>query len=119
MHEMAMMAGVFDIIRQHTAGLSDNKVTRVTLVVGEMTNAVPEALEAAFTVYSAGTLVEGAEMVIKKIPLTAHCISCGWEGKIEKHMFICPHCSSLAMEIKTGRELYVESLEVDRVGNTG
>jgi len=113
LHEMALMGGVFDIIKQYTADLPDKKVTRVTLVVGEMTNAVPEALEAAFEVYAKGTAVEGAELVIRRIPLTACCTACGWQGKVEEHMFICPRCSGLGLEIRSGRELYVESLEVD------
>ena len=113
MHEMALMAGVFDIIKQYTRGLTGQKVIRVTLVVGELTNAVPEALRAAFEVYGSGTLVEGAELVIKEIPLKAKCLACGWEGKTEKHVFMCPECSALGMEVISGRELYVETLEVD------
>lgn len=113
MHEMALMSGVLDIIRQHTEEIPDKKVTVVTLVVGEMTNAVPEALEAAFEVLSKGTNVEGARLDIRSIPLTASCSQCGWEGKTEKFNFICPECSGLGLEIKSGRELYVESLEVD------
>ncbi|PKM47397.1 MAG: hydrogenase maturation nickel metallochaperone HypA [Firmicutes bacterium HGW-Firmicutes-8] len=113
MHEMALMAGVFDIIKQYTTDLEESRVTKVTLVVGEMTNAVPEALQSAFAVYSAGTVVEGAELLIREIPLTAECMSCGWAGKTEKHLFICPQCSSLGLELKTGRELYLESLEVE------
>jgi len=117
LHEMALMAGVFDIIRENTKDLPEKNVTRVTLVVGEMTNAVPEALEAAFEVYAKGTPVEGAELVIKDVPLIAKCRGCGWEGKTEKHVFMCPGCSSLGMEVVSGREMYVESLEVDRVGD--
>jgi len=113
LHEMALMAGVFDIIKQYTKDIADKKVTRITLVVGEMTNAIPDALNAAFEAYSPGTAAEGAELVIKEIPLTARCPECGWEGKTEKHVFICPKCSSLGLDIVTGRELYVESLEVD------
>ncbi|PKM80431.1 MAG: hydrogenase maturation nickel metallochaperone HypA [Firmicutes bacterium HGW-Firmicutes-14] len=113
MHEMALMAGVFEIISRYTADFPEKRVTKVTLVVGEMTNAVPEALEAAFEVYANSTNVEGAELVIKEIPLLARCTECGREGRIEKHMFVCPACSSLSMEIKSGRELYVDSLEVD------
>ena len=112
MHEMSLMAGVFDIIKQHTADLHC-RVTKVNLVVGEMTNAVPAALEAAFMVYAGGTNVAGAKLVITVIPLTAYCKECRWEGKIEQHEFICPQCSSLGLQIKSGRELYVESLEVD------
>lgn len=113
MHEMALMSGVFDIINTYTAEIPEKKVTKVTLVVGEMSNAVPEALEMAFTVFSQGTMAEGAELEIKEIPLTAKCPKCGWEGRIEKHTFLCPQCSALDIQILTGRELAVESLEVD------
>ncbi len=113
MHELALMAGVFDIVKKYTAELPDKKVTRVTLVVGELTNAVPEALESSFQVYAKGTNVEGAELIVRRIPLTALCVECRWEGKVEEHTFICPKCSGLGLEIKTGRELYVESMEVE------
>ncbi len=113
MHEMALMVGVFEIIKQHTAGLTGKKVTRVTLVVGEMTNAVPEALELAFEVYASGTIAQEAELDIKEVPLKVRCQSCGWAGTTEKYVFVCPQCSSLGLEIIAGRELYVESLEVD------
>ncbi|MHB9095068.1 MAG: hydrogenase maturation nickel metallochaperone HypA/HybF, partial [Eubacteriales bacterium] len=93
--------------------LTVQRVTKVILVVGEMTNAMPDALEAVFTVFAHGTKVEGAELQIRMIPLTARCTECEWEGSIERHVFICPHCSSLGLEIKSGRELYVESLEVE------
>lgn len=113
MHEMALMAGVFDIIKKYTADISDKKITRVTLVVGELTNAVPAALEAAFEVYAKDTTVQEADLVIKTVPLTARCRECGWQGETEKHVFVCPKCSSFGVEILSGRELYVESLEVD------
>lgn len=113
MHEMALMSGVFDIIKKYTADIPEKRVTKVTLIVGEMTNAVPEALEAAFLVLSQDTNTEGAELEIKQIPLTAYCSNCGWEGKIQKYSFVCPNCSSYGAEIKSGRELSVESLEVE------
>jgi hydrogenase nickel incorporation protein HypA/HybF len=113
LHEMSLMEGIFDIINRYTDDISGKKVIQVTIVVGEMTNALPEALETAFAVFSKNTCVEGAELFIKHIPLEAKCISCEWQGKTEKYAFICPVCSSLELDITSGRELYVESLEVD------
>lgn len=113
MHEMALMSGVFDIIKKYTADIPEKKVTKVTLVIGELSNAVPEALEMAFTVFSQGTAAEGAELEIKEIPLTARCLKCGWEGPVEKYSFSCGACSAVEVEILTGRELAVESLEVE------
>lgn len=107
------MAGVFEIIDKYTADLEEKMVTKINLVIGEMTNAIPDALEAAFSVYAPGTKAAGAKLEIRLVPLSARCENCKWEGNIEKHSFVCPHCSSIGLEIITGRELYVESLEVD------
>lgn len=114
MHEMALMAGIFDIIAKYTCDLGEaKKVTKVSLIVGELTNALPDALQAAFSVYSQGTNVEGAILDIKEIPLICDCHDCGWQGKIEKYFFVCPKCTSGSLEVVSGRELRVESLEVD------
>jgi hydrogenase nickel incorporation protein HypA/HybF len=110
---MALMAGVFDIIAKYTVGLDAKKVTKVCLKVGELTNAVPDALQAAFSVYAQGTNVEGATLEIEEIPLICCCQDCDWQGKIEKYFFICPKCTSGSLEVVSGRELRVDSLEVD------
>lgn len=113
MHEMSLMASIFDIINQNLTGYPGARVIKVKLVVGAMTNVVPAALQMAFTAMSSGTPVEGAELLIEEVPLTACCHECGWQGEIEQYKFFCPVCSSMQVEIMTGRELYLDSLEVE------
>lgn len=113
MHEMSLMAGVFDIIAEYTRDLSDKRVTKVKIIVGELTNVVPDALQAAFLAYAQGTVAEGATLDIQEVPLVCRCPECEWAGRIEKFFFICPKCSSVALEIVSGRELRVDTLEVD------
>lgn len=113
MHEMSLMASIFDIINQNLTAHPGVRVLRVKLVVGAMTNAVPDALQMAFTAMSRGTPVEGAELLIEDVPLTARCLECEWQGGIEQYKFLCPVCSSMQVEILTGRELYLDSLEVE------
>lgn len=113
MHEMSLMASIFDIIKQNLAAYPGTRVKKVKLVVGAMTNVVPDAMQLAFEAMSRDTPVEGAELVIREVPLTARCRECGWEGEIEQYSFLCPECSSLTIEVLTGRELYLESMEVE------
>lgn len=113
MHEMSLMASMFDIINQNLTAYPGVKVVKVKLVVGTMTNVVPDAMLLAFEAMGRDTPVAGAELVIEEVPLTARCGECGWQGGIEPYSFQCPACSSLTVEILTGRELYLESLEVE------
>lgn len=113
MHEMSLMAGVFDIIGQNMVEYPMAKILRVRLVVGALTNVAPDAMQLAFDVMSKGTPVAGAELEISEVPLTARCEDCGWQGEIGQYKFLCPDCASQQLEILTGRELYLDSLEVE------
>lgn len=113
MHEMSLMAGVFDVINDMQAKHDFKKVLKVKLQVGELTNAEPEALEFAFKAFSRDTGVEDAELEIEVVPLIGHCSSCGLEFKIENGIFRCPKCQGLIVDLVSGRELVLESMEVE------
>lgn len=113
MHEMAIAQGILDIALQ-TAGRHDAaRVAGVKVLVGELTGIVPEALTFGFEALAQGTIAEGAVLAISPIPLTGRCRDCGAEGAIDKYCFTCGSCGSYAVELVSGRELMVESVEVD------
>ncbi len=102
-----------DIVLGYADKNEAKKVTEISILVGEMTGVVPESLEFCFDSLSKGTKAQGAKLVLKHIPLVARCLDCGNETKIERYNFTCPNCKSLRMEIVSGRELRVESLEAE------
>ncbi len=113
MHEMALAEGILDIVISYADKNKADKVTEISVLVGEMTGVVPESLIFCFTSLAKGTKAEGAKLNLKDVPLIAKCMDCGLETKIERYNFTCPKCGSLRMEIISGRELRVESLEAD------
>lgn len=113
MHEMALAEGILDIVLSYADKNEAKKVTEISVLVGEMTGVVPESLDFCFESLSKGTKAEGAKLVLKHIPLVAKCLECGNETKVERYNFTCPKCKSLRMEIVSGRELRVESLEAE------
>jgi len=117
MHEMSLMASIFDVIKQSVEPYPDARVTKVTLVVGALTNAVPEALELAFEAFAKGSSLEGAVLEILQVPLTLQCGECQWQGAVENQFSICPECESLQVSIVAGRELLIKSLEVETDGD--
>ena len=113
MHEMALAQGMLDIVLSYAEKNEVNKVTEISVLVGEMTGVVADSLEFCFTSLARGTKAEGAVIKIKSIPLRATCGDCQRTSAIENYNFTCPHCGSVRMRVISGRELRVESLEAD------
>jgi hydrogenase nickel incorporation protein HypA/HybF len=114
MHEMSLMSSVFDVINTTLEKhIEVEKVLRVKLKVGEFTNAQPSALEFAFQAFAQGTKVEGAVFELEILPVIARCTKCNHEFEIKGIAFCCTQCKDYGIEIISGRELLLESLEVE------
>jgi len=59
-----------------------------------------------------GTPAEGARLVATVLPITARCSACDIAFPVEDLVFLCPRCGGVA-QVVTGRELLIESLEVE------
>ena len=113
MHELSLIASVFDVLeekaREHGAG----RVTAVVLKVGVMSGVVPDLLESAFDIYKKGTIAETARLEIVVVPVKLRCPDCGGEAVREETDFSCAGCGSRRVEIVEGRELVVERIELE------
>ncbi len=92
------------------------RLLKVRVAVGALRQVVPESLHFAYEALSAGTRAAGSKLEILPIPVAARCRRCGWEGAIEGRLFYCGACRAAEIEIVRGKELYLESLEIDDDG---
>jgi len=54
--------------------------------------------------------------VISVLPVVVHCSACGKNGELESlQSFRCPHCGEPASDLRQGRELEIESIEIEDV----
>ncbi|MDR3591131.1 MAG: hydrogenase maturation nickel metallochaperone HypA [Negativicutes bacterium] len=113
MHEMAIAQGILDIALDNAARHGAKTISRIKLLVGEMTEVEPDSLRFCFGALAQGTAAAGAELEIEAVPLVGRCRDCGAEFVIKRFRFLCPACSSAGVEILSGRELKVEHLEVE------
>ena len=113
MHEMGIMMGVMDAVRASAENAGATKVTKVTLAIGDMTEIIQDALEFAFEVTTEGTICDGAELVINHVHPRSLCLECGEEFDHDRFHRECPKCGSDATKLVNGRELDIESIEVD------
>jgi hydrogenase nickel incorporation protein HypA/HybF len=109
MHELAIAEAVVDVALRHANG---RPVAKVELKVGHLRQVVPAALEFAFELLSAGTALEGAELVMETVPAAGRCRACGAESELEDFPLYCGSCGGFELEVLRGEELLVDALEL-------
>lgn len=112
MHEITMVTSLFEIINAEVERQDIETISRVHLKMGELAALEPMTLTSCFELLAEGTAAQGAELVIKTLPLTGSCAGCGSRFRILKYRFNCPDCGSDTVELVGGKELYLDSLEV-------
>lgn len=114
MHELGIMTGVMDAVTKSAHDAGADKVLKVTLSVGEMTECIQDALEFAFEALTEDDpFVRDAELTINMIKPKSRCLECGAEFEHDRFHMFCSECDSFATELLAGRELQIDSIEVD------
>jgi len=113
MHELSLIANLFDIMEKKANEKNAKKITYVKLKVGILSGAVPELLENAFEIYKKNTVAAEAELDIEKVPLKLKCKKCGEVSLKNDFILNCSKCGSTDLEILDGTDLYLEKMELE------
>lgn len=113
MHELSICQGIMQVASAALDPLSRPfpRICRITVRIGRLTAVVPESLRYHFDLLAPGTVLEGATLVIEEVPVRGHCADCTTRFTIDALSFTCPGCGSGFVELLSGRELQVVSLE--------
>ena len=113
MHELSIAQALVEradaLCREQKAGC----VTALSLCVGTLSGVDPEALQAAFPLAAEDSRSAGAELKIEVIEASVRCRACGAQSVPEAPFIYCAACGSRDVEITHGRELYIQSMEVE------
>lgn len=113
MHELGIALQIIKIAQGAIPnGLTGVRVEKVHLNIGKLNAVVPDSLRFCFGFATRETLLEGAELVINEIPVVAMCRKCGHEWTTDGFVFNCPACLSAGIDMISGREFAVESIEI-------
>ncbi len=113
MHEMGIALQIVEIATASLpADLGSARVAQVNLKIGKFAAVVPESLRFCFDVAVEDTPLAGAKLAIEEMPVVAKCKDCNAQWTIDEPVFICETCQSGSLEILSGRELDIESIEV-------
>lgn len=113
MHELPVTQSICNIAVKEAERVGASNVTAIRIKMGEYMDYVPVIIQEYFNVVSEGTPAEGAVLEIERIPAVLRCKDCHQERRMEQHRMKCPCCGSRAVELITGKEFYIDSMEVE------
>ena len=111
MHELTLVSSIYDVINEKIKEYSVNKVIQINLIVGELTCVEDMTMNACFEMYVQATPLEGAKLVIERVPIKVRCRICGNEYVTKVPFSDCAACGSKNIEIISGKEFYIDSIE--------
>ena len=115
MHEFSICQTlVTDVLKE--LGKIKNKKThlkKVRILSGQYHRLVPASLKLAYKILTKDTPAEGSSLLVKSIPIKLKCMQCGREGSTRNICFVCRKCGGVDLEIIGGKELCLESIEVE------
>jgi hydrogenase nickel incorporation protein HypA/HybF len=113
MHELSIVESLLDLVLEHAEKAEAEKVVAVNLVVGELSGVVDEAVEFYWDFLTKETIAKDARIIFRHVPASLKCRKCGEVFLSSEHGYVCPKCGEQQVDIIAGRELFVESLEVE------
>jgi hydrogenase nickel incorporation protein HypA/HybF len=114
MHELPITEGILKIAAEAAGG---RQVTAIHLLVGELSSIVDDSIQFYFDMLSKGTVAEGALLDFERRPAIMTCGDCGRSFEVRAPLPpTCPHCGGTRLQVTGGRELRVESIEVNDNG---
>lgn len=115
MHELYVTKSIHQIVLKHARNGNVNRVLSVNLEVGALSDLQSEWLQRYFDRLSRGTVAEGAELNITRVPAVFQCNLCRQSFEIKSLMVAdlsCPHCCSKEIVLVSGKQYHVKSMEV-------
>lgn len=114
MHELPVTQGILDVALAAARQAGGCRITRIELVIGELSSIVDDSILFYFDILSRGTLAEGACIAIRRESAQATCQDCGFQWLVNLPLpSSCPSCHGHRFQVTGGRAFYVESIEVN------
>lgn len=114
MHELSIAESIVDAVTESAAAYPGARIMEVRLRVGALASVVEDSLQFCWGIVTEGTELAGSKLVVRVLPVVMHCAACGADSELEGvQSFRCPRCGELAASLRQGREMEIESIELE------
>ena len=113
MHEFSIAQGILETALTEAEKNNGKRICALGVKLGRASHIEPDSLEFCLRAAAKGTIAEKARIEIKPSEPTARCKECGHTFSAQGDGLSCSNCGSENLEVLTGGEVFLESLEVD------
>jgi hydrogenase nickel incorporation protein HypA/HybF len=114
MHELSIASSIVETVTESAAAYPGARVKEVRLRVGALASVVEDSLQFCWELAREGSPLAGSKLVINILPVIVHCDACGRDSELTGvQSFRCLHCGEIAADLRQGRELEIESIELE------
>ena len=113
MHELSIAQNLITIAEKAALKVGAIQVESVHMRLGAFSGVWKDALLFAYEIATKGTILEESELIITDVPLIVYCPSCKAEVKLPSiQYFCCPQCNTQTTDIRQGKEIEIEFVEI-------
>lgn len=113
MHELSITQNLLEIALRYAEEAGAERITRLNIVVGELSSIVDDSVQFYWDIVSKGTIAEGAELHFERVEGTLRCLGCGHTFPLNRKDFTCPACGGKEVVTVGGDELRLDSIEIE------
>ena len=112
MHELSVTESILNISLEHAKKAGAARVTDIYLVIGQLSSLVDDSVQFYWDMISEGSMCEGAQLHFNRLPARIYCINCSQESDLGEELAPCPACGSDQVQVISGEQFYLDSIEV-------
>lgn len=113
MHELAICQALMNQVESIAAERNARSVVSIVVGMGPLSGVEAQLLKHAYPVASAGTIAEGARLVVENLPVRIKCSQCGHESDALPNKLVCKACGDWRTTLISGDELILMRVELE------
>jgi len=113
LHEFSITQSILSIALEKATAVNASQISKINLVTGELAGIVDDCVEFYFDFLTKDTIAAQASLSFRHPPTRLRCRNCATVFSPDNLNWACPNCHAQTVEITSGRECYVESIEVE------
>jgi hydrogenase nickel incorporation protein HypA/HybF len=111
MHEYSVTKSLVDLCNREADKNNIKMIAKINLKIGKFTGFSPDSIEFYFEHLKVNTKCSNAKIEFEETPIKIKCHNCGKQHVIDEPILLCPNCGSGEIDLLTGREFLVTSIE--------
>ncbi len=113
MHELSITQNILSIALEHARAVQAKKINKIDITIGELSGIVDDCVRFYFDFLSKDTIAAQATLCFHQTPLKLRCRNCQAVFTPGDTNWLCPSCHEPKVDVISGREGYISSIEVD------